>query len=230
MMDWKDASYYAKKGQRTAAGEAVQPQEISARDLPADHVAELTTARGDLMTLLGAGAGTTIPARAANAQAKFDCWMEQQEENFQPEDIARCRDEFYAALNEVKLAMAPAPKVAEDAPPAKALPARFIVYFPLDSADLSADAMKTIETAAAAAATEKLNFSVTGHADRAGADDYNMALSLKRADMVSELLGTKGVGGDKISIGGRGEADPAVDTPDGSPEQANRRVEIILLK
>jgi OOP family OmpA-OmpF porin len=227
MKDWKDASYYARKGQRTAAGEAVQPQEISARDLPAENVAELTTARGDLMSLLGAGAATKVPARAAKAQAKFDCWMEQQEENFQPEHIAACRDEFYAALNETKVAMAPAPAPAMEE---KAIPARFVVYFPFNSAEPNAESMKTIEDAAAIAAKEKLNFSVTGHADRAGTDDYNMDLSLKRADMVRGLLGTKGINRDKISVGGHGEAEPAVATPDGMKEQANRRVEIILLK
>jgi len=224
MKDWKDASYYAKKGQRTAAGEAVQPQEISARDLPTDHVAELTTARGDLMTLLGAGAGTKVPARAAKAQAKFDCWMEQQEENFQPGHIAACRDEFYAALNETKVAMAPVPA------PAPAMPARFVVYFPFNSAELSTESMKTIEDAAAAAAKEKLNFSVTGHADRAGAEDFNMTLSLKRADAVRGLLGSKDIGGSKINIGGQGEAEPAIATPDGVKERGNRRVEILLLK
>ena len=90
--------------------------------------------------------------------------------------------------------------------------------------------MKTIETATAAAAKGKLDFSVTGHADRAGTEDYNMALSLKRADAVRNLLGTKSLGGSKISVGGQGEAEPAVATQDGVKEQANRRVEIILLK
>lgn len=224
MNDWKDASYYAKRGLRTAAGETVQPAEVSARGLPADHVAELTTARGDLMNLLGAGAGTKVPARAAKAQAKFDCWMEQQEENFQPTHIARCRDEFYAALNESKLAMAPAPE------PAMAIPARFIVYFPFNSAELTTESMKTIEDAAAAGSEGKLEFGVTGHADRAGTEDYNMDLSLRRADAVRGLLGTKSLGGNKISVGGHGEAEPAVATQDGVKEQANRRVEIILLK
>ncbi len=228
MKDWKDASYYAKKGQRTAAGEAVQPQEISARDLPADYVAELTTARGDLIALLGAGADTKVPARAAKAQAKFDCWMEQQEENFQPGHIAACRDEFYTALNETKVAMAPAPAPAQASAPA--MPARFVVYFPFDSSELSAESMKTIEDAAAVAAKDKLDLSVTGHADRAGAEDYNMGLSLKRADAVRGLLGTKDIGGSKINVGGQGEAEPAVATPDGVKERGNRRVEIILLK
>jgi OmpA-OmpF porin, OOP family len=233
MYDWRDADYYAKKGLRTASGEVVQPQEIAERNLPADHVGELTTARSERINLLGAGAAAKVPARAAKAQAKFDCWMEQQEENFQPDDIAACRDEFYAALNDVKVAMAPAPMPAmAKAPPPEtpAIPARFIVYFPFDSSKLSEEAMKTIEAAAAAAAKDKLGLSVTGYADRAGAEDYNMGLSLKRAAAVRDLLGSKDIMGDKISVGGRGEADQAVVTPDGVKEQANRRVEIILLK
>ncbi len=39
---------------------------------------------------------------AANAQVMFDCWMQEQEENFQPPDIARCRDGFSAAIAAVE--------------------------------------------------------------------------------------------------------------------------------
>lgn len=231
MYDFKDSSYYSQKGLRAASGETVLPQAIAERDLPADHVAELTQARADLVGLLFAGARDQVPARAAKAQAKFDCWMEQQEENFQPDHIAACREEFLAALKDVQVAMAPAPAPAmAKAEPAPMAPVRYVVYFPFDSADLSEEAMKTIDEAAAMAAKDKLDLSVTGHADRAGAEDYNMDLSLKRAGAVQALLGTKDIMGDKISVGGRGEAEPAVATADGVQEQANRRVEIILTK
>jgi len=232
MYDFTDASYYSQKGLRAADGETVLPQAIAERDLPADHVAELTQARADLVALLFAGARDKVPARAARAQAKFDCWMEQQEENFQPEHIAACRDEFHAALKDVQVAMAPAPAPAMAAvpPPAPMTPVRYVVYFPFNSADLSDEAMKIIDEAAAMAAKDKLDLSVTGHADRAGTEDYNMDLSLKRAGAVQAFLGTKDIGGDKISVGGRGEAEPAVATADGVTEPANRRVEIILTK
>ena len=32
----------------------------------------------------------------------YDCWVQEQEENFQPDDIARCRDGFLAAMEEVE--------------------------------------------------------------------------------------------------------------------------------
>jgi OOP family OmpA-OmpF porin len=68
----------------------------------------------------------------------------------------------------------------------------------------------------------------TGHADRSGSEDYNMALSLRRADSVREALIAGGVSADTITVAGRGESEPAVPTADGVKEQANRRVVIVL--
>ena len=232
MYDWVDASYYAKKGLRAANGEAVLPQAIAERKLPAEYVQELTNARADLVEALFAGARDKAPAQAARAQAMFDCWMEQQEENIQPEHIARCREGFHAAMNEVKVAMAPKQAAPAPAPaPAPAAPARFVVFFPFDSAALTSDAIGIIQQAASAAGgSATVDFSVTGHADRAGPEEYNLGLSLRRAEAVEGALSGRGIRADKISIAGRGEAENAVPTPDGVREQANRRVEIILLR
>ena len=49
---------------------------------------------------------------AARAQVMFDCWMQEQEENFQTDHIAACRNRFFAALEEVQKAVEPpAPSV-----------------------------------------------------------------------------------------------------------------------
>jgi OOP family OmpA-OmpF porin len=74
-----------------------------------------------------------------------------------------------------------------------------------------------------------VDYSVTGHADRAGPEAYNLDLSLRRANAVRDALIQRGVKASGISVAGRGEAEPAVPTADGVPEAANRRVEIILL-
>ena len=71
-------------------------------------------------------------------------------------------------------------------------------------------------------------FSVTGHADRAGSEDYNAALSIARANAVKGALAARGVADGSVSVAGRGESDPAVPTADGVAEQANRRVVIII--
>ena len=47
---------------------------------------ELSEAPARLMSAFAAGARDMAPMQAANTQAKFDCWMQEQEENFQPAD------------------------------------------------------------------------------------------------------------------------------------------------
>ena len=68
----------------------------------------------------------------------------------------------------------------------------------------------------------------TGHADRSGPEDYNMALSLRRANAVKDALVRDGVPATAISVIGKGETQPLVQTADGVREPQNRRVEIVL--
>src|SRR3546814_7288426 len=77
--------------------------------------------------------------RSAEAQVAFDCWMEQQEENFQPDDIAACRDRFEAAMAILEEEEAPAPP-PPPAPMAEPILGPFTVYFDFDDAELTADA------------------------------------------------------------------------------------------
>ena len=72
-----------------------------------------------------------------------------------------------------------------------------------------------------------MHWAVTGCADRAGSDSYNMELSLRRANAVRAGLVARGVSPDSITVVGRGETEPAVPTADGVKEQANRLVRII---
>ena len=70
--------------------------------------------------------------------------------------------------------------------------------------------------------------SVTGHADRAGANSYNQQLSEVRAKVVEEFLYELGVPKKTVGITARGETNPAVNTGDGVRELANRRVVITI--
>src|SRR3546814_7024918 len=134
---------YAEKALALSSGEHVQPEMIAARDLPSDKVDELSDARVRLMTAMSAGAAEEKPLDAAMAQANFDCWMEQQEENFQPDDIAACRDGFEVAMAELE--EEPEVAVAPPAPePMMAAPAAYIVHFEFDEAALTPDARTTL--------------------------------------------------------------------------------------
>ena len=228
MHDWIDADRFAEKAPQTAGGESVAPESLENWALPEDKESELEEAHGRLLAVLGKGAAKKAPLAAARAQAGFDCWLEQQEENHQPAHIAACREAFLANLQAVEAALQPPAKLV----PAKATtgtePAqRFTLHFDFDSDSLDPNAVRQLERAIEAAAGNKaVTIDVTGHADRAGSEDYNLRLSLGRANAVLEALTAKGIDPDRITITGRGETMLAVETDDGAQEAANRRVEI----
>ena len=74
------------------------------------------------MAAFGNGAKSREPGSAAHAQAMFDCWMEQQEENNQPKHIAVCCSGFMNSLAQLK---------APTAKPMPKLTGPYIVYFGL---------------------------------------------------------------------------------------------------
>jgi OOP family OmpA-OmpF porin len=141
MFDWRDAGYFARRGLAAAGGEVVQPEDPANRDLPADSLGEITDIRGRLLAALDGGARDSKPELAARAQARFDCWLEQQEENFQYDHISACKDELLAALAELEAAPAP---VAEPAP----APNVYLVLFDFDKSNIN-DAAQAVVMASA---------------------------------------------------------------------------------
>lgn len=104
----------------------------------------------------------------------------------------------------------------------------FIVFFDFDRTSLTAVAVRTIKQVADYFRSgQGTRMTVTGHADRAGTDAYNMALSLRRANIVKDQLVREGVPVSQIVIVGRGESQPLAPTADGVREPQNRRVEIV---
>lgn len=124
-------------------------------------------------------------------------------------------------------APAPAPAPAPQAAPA--IQRSFLVFFDFDRSNITQEADRVIREAAANAKRGSVSrINVTGHADRAGSDRYNMALSLRRADAVKAVLVREGIPADQIAVVGKGESQPLVPTADGVREPQNRRVEIVL--
>ena len=229
--DWVDTSFFNERARMVALGKTVDPQPMSGRRVPKSASAALSAARARLVQAL-ATSKFVKPRAAARAQAGFDCWMQEQEENFQPNDIAACKANFWAAIGDLEF-QPPAPVVAAAPPPplprAPSVPGPFVVHFEFDSAKLTGAAGQVVrEAAKQAKAGNVVRVLLNGHTDRSGSNAYNMRLSKSRTEVVLEALIAQGMPADIMLGKSYGESLPTVNTPDGQPEAANRRVEIIF--
>jgi outer membrane protein OmpA-like peptidoglycan-associated protein len=68
-----------------------------------------------------------------------------------------------------------------------------------------------------------------GHTDSVGSEEFNLALSQRRADAVKEVLTAKGVSPERILTKGYGKQFPVASNDTESGRQLNRRVEVLIL-
>lgn len=225
--DGDDALYFINKAKSAAMGESVGPQPLEERALPDATKGDLAKARLQLVNKLWKGATEVTPAAAARAQAMFDCWMQEQEENNQPAHIAACRDGYEKAY---ALLGTPAPKMAmkeKPAPKMVKLPFPYHVYFASDSADLDGAAMTVIKQAFADSRLHKPgSIELSGHTDTVGNAKYNEGLARHRTVAVRNALITLGVLRKDVIRKSYGETKPAVKTGDNTDEEFNRVVKI----
>jgi len=69
---------------------------------------------------------------------------------------------------------------------------------------------------------------IEGHTDSVGTDDYNLALSQRRAQAVADALSSRGVATDRVQTKGLGKAYPVASNDTQAGRQQNRRVEIVF--
>jgi len=230
--DHQHADIYNQKGMaacedrqvHTFGGQLVQPEVLGMWWIPAKEDAELIKARAELVTELDGNGRTRAPEVAAQAQAMFDCWVEEAHEDYwlrkpgvavyQPNDLKRCKDAFWAALAELK-----GIGVAE----------KFIIFFAFDRANLDAEARVVIARVVEAARRgQSSRISIFGYTDTAGSAAYNIGLSKRRAQAVVDALTSAGINPVRITASGLGETSLRVPTADGVPERQNRRAEITV--
>ncbi len=236
-LDLVDTDVFAGRALKLAHGEGVDPERLDARKLPAEAASDLADARARLIAAFDRGARDRLPEQAAEAQLRFDCWMQEQEENFQPHDIATCRGGFLVAVEKIEATTPALARSRSPAPRATPVVARVtkvvhkpkavIVMFSFDSAKI--DGAAKIGIANAVSAYKEFGTAivrVAGHADRAGPEAYNMKLGRSRADAVAQELRLAGIPPNLVRVLSYGESRPAVPTKDGLRENKNRRVEI----
>lgn len=101
------------------------------------------------------------------------------------------------------------------------------VVFKTGSDELTPNAKLVLDDQVAALKGQpRMTVEIAGHTDNRGADAFNYALSVKRAEAVRDYLVNGGVAGDRLTARGYGEVQPRASNDTAEGRQQNRRVEL----
>ena len=243
MHDWNSAKLYSEKALKSLETDEIYPEEISYWKLPEKNIDEIRIAYDNLMTIYK-DAKKIDPFNLARAISSLDCWSEQQEENWQTWDINSCKDDFLNAMHDIYEKISIEEKEQETSNKEeknsnnetknevtivtknKNEELLQIIYFDFDKFNLSEVSKEKIKLFLDNNSSTIEEYLVVGHTDTKGTKKYNLSLSIKRAEVVKEILINYGIQQSRIKILGKGEESLAVNTPDDTKQPANRRVEI----
>lgn len=103
------------------------------------------------------------------------------------------------------------------------------VHFETNKATLTEDSREILEVAYnALVANPDVQVEISGHTDNLGSDEYNQALSLRRAQAVRNWLVQRGVRSDRLKTVGKGEREPIADNNTVEGRSENRRIEFYV--
>jgi outer membrane protein OmpA-like peptidoglycan-associated protein len=125
-------------------------------------------------------------------------------------------------------------KTADGCPVPVAVPQKLVlgdVLFATNEATLTADAIETLDKAAASLQEwGDVKVEVAGYTDNTGTVEYNEKLSWRRADAVRTYLIDKGIAAERLTAKGYGESNPVADNATEAGRSENRRVELVPMK
>ena len=243
MHDWNSAKLYSEKALKSLETDEIYPEEISYWKIPEENINEIKIAYDNLMTIYK-DAKNIDPFNLARAISSLDCWSEQQEENWQTWDINSCKNDFLNAMHSIY------EKISAEEDEQETVNKKNnnsedetkdevtivtknenkelmqIIYFDFDQFNLSEVSKDKIKKFLNNYGSDINQYLVIGHTDTKGTNKYNLSLSIKRAEVVKEILINYGINQSSIKILGKGEESLAVNTPDDTKQPANRRVEI----
>ena len=180
---------------------------ISQREAPKDRIVLLPEADGKPSALIIKSArGNAMldrPYAAANVGGKGSITLKDSSDK----EVSKRYSELLAAI------------------PAR--PVSWQVYFVKGSDELTPESSAVLDQVKAELTRRPApEISVIGHTDSVHTMQANDALSLKRAEVVKNVLVRAGFDAQKIEVSGRGERELLIPTPDEVDEPRNRRVEI----
>ena len=217
--DAKGAAYFERKGLVAATGTKVSLEDPANYAL-GDAAGNAASIQRLLSTNSGSHGRDAMPAEAAKAQVKFDCWVYELGKGAR-EEAAACRSDLMVAWDAV---------LKYELRGVASEPSEPTVYFDFDKATLTSMGQQVVNQVL----TEARMFTpsavaVIGYTDTAGEADYNMALGLQRANRVRDALIAGGIPASIITVASKGMSDPAFPTGPNTKEAKNRRVEITMI-
>jgi outer membrane protein OmpA-like peptidoglycan-associated protein len=103
------------------------------------------------------------------------------------------------------------------------------ILFPFDSSELTSEARSNLRKLADSLGAEtRTNVMIVGHTDSDGRDAYNQQLSERRGQSAEDHLASLGVASSRLSVRGRGEAEPIASNESEEGRRQNRRVEVAI--
>lgn len=100
------------------------------------------------------------------------------------------------------------------------------IHFNFDQSDLTSDARRSLtDKAEILRAIPSLTLRIEGHADERGSDEYNLALSNRRAVTAKRFLVDWGISADRLETAGYGEEQPLDQNESEAAWASNRRDE-----
>ena len=224
--DQVSAYYFAQKGIVTAQGKMVEPETIHQRRIPADQVPELESARSRLMQALMGDATNLHPQELAKAQVSYDCWVEEQEENIQPDNIQACKVGFYQYIMAAENVPQATPQTYSGSEALLPI-APYSVYYGINKADVTPDADNILtQLVALLNQVSEYRIVVEGYTDRTGSSKYNLKLSQKRVDNVRQAAVNRGALAERVR--GLAYGDSKATGKKGVHTPQDRRVDITL--
>jgi outer membrane protein OmpA-like peptidoglycan-associated protein len=101
------------------------------------------------------------------------------------------------------------------------------VLFAFNKSDLTSGARSQLDALMGKLQNaDVVSIKVIGHTDSVGSDEYNQALSERRASSVAAYLLSQGLAPDKLTSEGKGESQPVAENETDEGRAKNRRVEL----
>lgn len=103
------------------------------------------------------------------------------------------------------------------------------ILFDFDSSVLRPEARQNLrKLAQIMSEDDETELMIVGHTDSVGNENYNMRLSLRRAESAANYMISQGLSERRVSVEGRGEYEPIATNETDAGRQENRRVEVAI--